>query len=301
MYIVGMNIDIPPGTYVIAVSGGVDSMVLLDLLRKKQGVELVVAHFNHGIRPDASKDEKLVASIAKKHNLKYVHGLASLRPGTSEAQARAARYAFLQEVKKVNNADYIVTAHHQDDLIETAALNILRGSGRRGITSIADNIGIKRPLLNIPKAEIIKYAKSNKLKWREDSTNQEDIYLRNYLRKHILGKLSYSQRASMLKNIDKVAKTNKELNVIIATLSHDIINNGLIDRHKFIMLPPEIANELVVYWLRQQSLAYDKKLVKRLSLSIKTAKAGTSVVVSNRVRLEFDRSTALFKASERST
>ncbi|PJE65627.1 tRNA lysidine(34) synthetase TilS [Candidatus Saccharibacteria bacterium CG10_big_fil_rev_8_21_14_0_10_47_8] len=296
-----MNIELPFGKYIVAVSGGVDSVVLLDLLRKKPGLELIVAHFNHGIRVDSAKDEILVASLAGRYKLKYEQGRGMLGEGASEATARVARYDFLHQVRQANNSDYIITAHHQDDLIETVALNMLRGTGYRGLTAIFNNPKVKRPLLNTPKTEIIRYAMSNKLRWSEDSTNKQDTYLRNYLRNQILPRLSDKQRRELLKNIEKVAKTNNELNTIIATLSHNVISGDLIDRHKFIMLPPEIANELVVYWLRQQKLAYDKKLIKRLSLSIKTAKAGTSVVVSDQVSLEFDSNTALFTTSVRST
>lgn len=296
-----MNIELPTGRYVIAVSGGVDSVVLLDLLRQKSGLELIVAHFDHGIRKDSAKDEALVASLADKYELKYELGRGKLRAGTSEAAARAARYSFLYQVRQVSGSNYVVTAHHQDDLIETAALNMLRGTGRRGLVAILNNPKVKRPLLNTPKKEIIQYAKSNKLRWNEDSTNKQNIYLRNYLRNQILPKLSGSQRQEILKNVDKVAKINVELDNIIATLSRTILSDDIIDRHKFIMLPQEIADELIVHWLRQRDIAHDEKLVRRLSLSIKTARAGTSTGVNQNINLQFDRDKALFEESRHYT
>jgi tRNA(Ile)-lysidine synthase TilS/MesJ len=97
-----------------------------------------------------------------------------LGPKTSEAKARDARYKFLEEVKAVNKAKAIVTAHHQDDVLETAILNMLRGTGRRGLTSLQNRKNLIRPLLKFSKAAIKNYAKSHKLKWREDSTNENN-------------------------------------------------------------------------------------------------------------------------------
>jgi tRNA(Ile)-lysidine synthetase-like protein len=296
-----MNIDLPAGKHVVAVSGGVDSVVLLDLLRQKPGLELIVAHFDHGIRPDSGKDERLVANLADKYGLKYKLGRARLGKNASEATARAARYKFLHQVRQASGSDFVVTAHHQDDLVETAVLNMLRGTGHRGLISIFNNPKVKRPLLRASKAEIIEYAKTNKLHWNEDSTNKQDIYLRNYMRNQILPKLSSSQRQQILKNVEKVAIINKELDSIIATLSQNILSGDVIDRHGFIMLPQEIADELVAHWLRLRGIAYDKKLVKRLSLSIKTAKAGTSTTINQDTSLVFYKDTALFKTSIRYT
>lgn len=292
-----MNIDLPAGKYVVAVSGGVDSMVLLDLLRQKPGLKLIVAHFDHGIRPDSGKDERLVANLADKYGLKYKLGRARLGKNASEATARAARYKFLHQVRQASDSDFVVTAHHQDDLVETAVLNMLRGTGHRGLISIFNNPKVKRPLLRASKAEIIEYAKTNKLPWNEDSTNKQDIYLRNYMRNQILPKLSSSQRQQILKNVEKVAIINKELDSIIATLSHNVTSGDTINRHKFIMLPQEVADELVVHWLRQRNITHDKKFVRRLGLLIKTAKPGTSTSINRNIRLVFDKDTAMFRTS----
>ncbi len=108
-----------PGKYVLAVSGGVDSMTLLHLLSKKPVVELVVAHFDHGIRPDSTEDERLVAETAQEYNLPLEVGHGKLDAGASEKNAREARYQFLESVAKKHTAKGVITAHHQDDLIGT--------------------------------------------------------------------------------------------------------------------------------------------------------------------------------------
>ena len=114
-----MNIDVQPGKYVVAVSGGVDSMVLLDLLVKKSnGSEFFVAHYDHGIRGDSAQDFELVEDVSARYKLKLFSEQGKLGPNTSEDTARQKRYVFLNQVKKMVNADAILTAHHEDDLIE---------------------------------------------------------------------------------------------------------------------------------------------------------------------------------------
>lgn len=271
-----MKIDIKTGKYVLATSGGVDSMVLLELLGEIPGVELVVTHFNHGIRPDSGLDEKLVATVAQKKGLELEVGHGHLGKDASEAEARSARYEFLESVKLKHGAKSIITAHHQDDLIETAILNILRGSGRRGMSAISQNPNIVRPLLGYSKNEILNYAQKNKVVWREDSTNQDEVYLRNYIRRNIVPKLTNAQRTNFLENADKVAKTGFKIDQIIATLSRSVNHTDKINRYEFSLLHNEIGRELVMVWLRDLGIRqFDKRNIEKLSMTLKTAKAGT--------------------------
>src|SRR6266542_1461422 len=149
-----MKVRVSPGKYVVAVSGGVDSMVLLDLLRQKPKLELVVSHFDHGIRPDSEEDRRLVQRIARAYGLPFVYARGNLGPKAGEALAREARYAFLRRVQQEQGAKAIITAHHQDDMLETAIMNLLRGTGRRGLSSLKSREGLLRPLLNWTKKDI---------------------------------------------------------------------------------------------------------------------------------------------------
>ncbi len=103
------------------------------------------------------------------------------------AKRRPARLAtdFSKSTKKKHHADAIVTAHHQDDVVETAIINLVRGTGRKGLTALADRPDIRRPLLNIPKSEIQKYAKTNDLDWREDETNKNANICGHYIRQNL--------------------------------------------------------------------------------------------------------------------
>lgn len=281
-----MKIDIKPGKYVLATSGGVDSMVLLELLGKRPGVELVVAHFNHGIRSDSGLDEKLVVAAARSKDLELEVGHGRLGEGTSEAAARSARYEFVESVRLKHGARSTITAHHQDDLIETVILNVLRGSGRRGVSAISQNPKILRPLLAYSKRDIVRYAQKNKTIWREDSTNRDEVYLRNYIRGNITPKLNNTQRAQFLKNADKVAKTGLKIDQIIATLSRSINNKGKINRYEFSALPNEIGLELAMAWLRDIGVRqFDKNSIEKFSMTLKTAKAGTNYTIIKGVEL----------------
>lgn len=164
----------------MAVSGGVDSVVLLDMLIKKGDDELVVAHFDHGIRIDSAQDAEFVAELAKKYGLPFETKREELGVGCSEEKARDRRYEFLRSVAEKHGAR-LVTAHHADDVVETIAINLLRGTGWRGLAVLDSDV--VRPLTDMTKLEIINYAQKNKLEWHEDSTNISDDYLRNRVRK----------------------------------------------------------------------------------------------------------------------
>jgi tRNA(Ile)-lysidine synthase len=171
--------------YVLAVSGGVDSVVLLDILSKQPNVDLVVAHFDHGIRPDSGIDAIFVAGLAKKYGLPFEVRAEKLGPSASEDFARERRYQFLRSVAKKHDAK-LVTAHHGDDVIESIAINLLRGTGWRGL-AVLNSADVVRLLTHLTKSEILDYAKAHSLEWHEDSTNAEDKYLRNRVRRETMG------------------------------------------------------------------------------------------------------------------
>jgi tRNA(Ile)-lysidine synthase len=287
-----MEIKVPKGKYVLAVSGGVDSIVLLDLLSKLPGVVLIAAHFNHGIRPDAVEDEKLSAESAEKYGLPIETGRAELGPAASEEAARRARYRFLEDVQEKNRAKKIITAHHQDDLIETALINLIRGTGRQGLSAIASNTNILRPMLGTTKREIIEYAKSHDLQWREDITNHSTDYLRNRLRRTVLSKMSPAQRQKLLNQLARISSLNLEIDENIAILSQ-IIGNGTIDRSMFSALPAAIGNEILVYQLRARDIRdFDAKTITRLNTAIRTAKANSVHPIKREAKLEIGQGTA---------
>jgi tRNA(Ile)-lysidine synthetase-like protein len=265
-----MEVTLHPGKYVLAVSGGVDSMVLLDILAHAAGVELVVAHFDHGIRDDSDEDRQLVEAAAGKYGLPFVFARAELGPGASEAAARAARYAFLQQARLEHGARAIITAHHQDDLIETALLNMLRGTGSRGLTSLRSTEDIKRPLLHIPKSQLQDYAASHGLRWREDSTNQADRYRRNYVRHHVTPRLTSEARQKLLHYIETAHRLHREIDAELETY----IDTTQLGRQWFTMLPHAVSAEVMALWLRSNGLSFNRASIQRLVVFAKTAAPG---------------------------
>ncbi|MBC7868648.1 tRNA lysidine(34) synthetase TilS [Candidatus Saccharibacteria bacterium] len=189
-----------PGRYVLAVSGGVDSVALLDMvarqaeLSKTGQYQLIVAHFDHGIRADSAGDAVFVAELAKKYGLLFESQREELGVLASEELARTRRYKFLRAVAQQHTAS-LVTAHHADDSIETIAINLVRGTGWRGLAVLDSDI--IRPLLDLSKQDILAYASTYQLAWREDSTNDSDAYLRNRIR-HQMGELTTDSSQQLL-------------------------------------------------------------------------------------------------------
>lgn len=267
--------NIEPGKYVVAVSGGVDSIVLLDLLSKKPGLGLVVAHYNHGIREDSSHDLIHVQQVAKKYGLEFFAEAGKLGPNADEALARTKRYEFLNSIKEKTNSKAIITAHHQDDLLETAVINLLRGTNRRGLSSMYSK-EIIRPLLNYPKQDLVTYATTHKLSWREDSTNQDTKYLRNYIRLEIMPKFSAKERNNLLNIIEDSHGSNEQIDNILSSLVADNSKDGKLSRSWFISLPHNIAKEVMSSWLRQQAINFDKSVIESLVIAAKTLDSGKS-------------------------
>lgn len=267
-----------PGQYVLAVSGGVDSMVLLNLLQQQPGVRLTVAHFDHGIRDDSVDDRRLVQSAARFYGIPFVYHEAELGEGASEAAARKARYEFLQKVRSASGARAIITAHHQDDLLETAILNMLRGTGRRGLHSLRNRSGLIRPLLWVPKIDIVNYARDRDLIWREDSTNNDERYARNYVRQRIMPRLDNAARGKFMDIINQSQLVNDELDQQLVHALHLQPEAHRIDRRWFASLPHSVAREVMATWLREHGLRdFDRATLERLVVHAKTQAAGQRV------------------------
>lgn len=283
-----MILKIRPGKYVVAVSGGVDSMVLLDLLRQKPTLKLVVAHFDHGIRPDSAADRKLVQRIAKAYGLPFVHASGNLGPNAGEALAREARYAFLRKVQEEQGAEAIITAHHQDDMLETAILNLLRGTGRRGLSSLKSRKEVVRPLLDWTKKDVREYAEEHDLVWAEDSTNSDERYLRNYIRHSILSRFTPTGRDTLLQHMKQAGKINEEIDKLLDKDLSDQPAKDEMSRGWYLQLPYAVATEMMAAWLRRNGIMqFDRHMIERLVVAAKTATPGKLADVNSKVVVQF--------------
>ena len=193
-------------TFLVAVSGGLDSMVLLDLVRR-MGLKTVVAHCNFQLRgKDSEEDMALVEEFCKRHDIPFYGRVCPV--GKSEnvqLEARRLRYAYFDELMKKIPADFLLTAHHADDQIETFFINLMRGSGIQGLTGIKETEKIKRPLLAFTRHQLEEYARTRQLSWREDRSNFSTDYLRNSIR-HRLIPLLNEIRPAASRNIYKTIR-----------------------------------------------------------------------------------------------
>ena len=178
--------------FLLAVSGGIDSMVLLDLFYKLR-FDICIVHCNFQLRgKESDADELLVREICQDSYIPYFIELFDTLEFAKENKlsiqlaARKLRYDWFQEIISLG-FDYVLTAHHLDDNVETFLINFTRGTGLEGLTGIpAQNGNIIRPLLPFSREEIENYALENKIQWREDSSNASDKYFRNKLRHNIV-------------------------------------------------------------------------------------------------------------------
>ncbi len=198
----------------VAVSGGIDSVVLLDVLfqlREILKISLHVVHVNHQLRgKESNADEQFVKKLAKKYGVPiYSERYDTQKIALQNSQsilvaARELRYNFFSTLKNIH---HIATAHNANDNAETMLFNFFRGTGIYGITGIPiQREKIVRPLLCVTRSEIVEYAKEHKLSFREDSSNNKDVYSRNFLRHHIIPLIEKNINPSLVQTLQAEAK-----------------------------------------------------------------------------------------------
>lgn len=219
----------------VGVSGGADSVVLLHILLKL-GFECVVAHCNFHLRGEESmRDELFVEKLAEKYKLIYKKTdfdtvrFAKSNKISIEMAAREMRYAWFKKLAPENKCQTIATAHHTDDSIETLLLNMIRGTGLKGLTGIEPRNGdIVRPVLCCTRSEIEQYAQKNKLEYITDSTNLANEYSRNKIRNLILpmmADINPSVKQSLAENISRFRGSWKIYSEKIAEIEAHITFN----------------------------------------------------------------------------
>ena len=221
---------------IVAVSGGVDSMCLLDLVVKQSGLPLehiVAAHLDHGLRDDTDLDKRLVMEKCKEYGVYCVFDSVSLsaKEGNVEARARDRRYDFLESVRETEGADWILTGHHRDDQAETVLMKFLKGTfikGLRGMLVKNEESKIYRPLLSFSKSDLLQYAEENEIEYREDSTNTDIRYDRNFMRHHVMPVINERYEGF----VDRLANNSKyfaELDQYLKSRVFEWINEDFCD------------------------------------------------------------------------
>ena len=208
--------------FIVAVSGGVDSIVLLHLCRNLK-LNFVVAHCNFKLRGKESDDDELfVKNLAEKYKIKFYSNSFNTKELSSSSNksvqmiARDLRYSWFNKLSEELGIDYIITAHHIDDSIETFLINLSRGAGINGFLGIPEvNNKINRPLLAFTKDQLKSYALENKILFREDSSNKKKDYLRNQIRLEVIPKLK-KINPYLLESFPKTIKKLEQSKSIIA-------------------------------------------------------------------------------------
>ncbi len=212
----------PEATILLGVSGGVDSMVMLDIfayLSHKYDFSIHVGHCNHHLRgEDSHEDERLVKRVTHKYGLYYHHTslkvqeFATKHKNSVEQAARTLRYHFFEKMAKTTVSHFVATAHTADDSAETFLLNLLRGSGLTGLAGIparrelSKRVHVIRPMLPLLKSEVIQYATLRGLEWREDASNKSLLYTRNKIRLQLLPTLREQFSPAIVETINRTAR-----------------------------------------------------------------------------------------------
>ena len=217
----------------LAVSGGIDSMVMLNLFLQAE-IPIGIAHCNFQLRgEDSYGDEQLVLDTAKQngivcHTIRFETKDYAQEKGLSiQMAARELRYNWFEQIREENKYAFIATAHHGDDVVETFFLNLLRKTGIAGLHGIKSQSGyIIRPMLFADKTRILDYAKKNGIAYRDDVSNADDHYLRNYIRLHIVPdfqQLKPNFNKNLLESIQIIAKQEAVYNNHIAQIKDSIL------------------------------------------------------------------------------
>lgn len=285
----------PRGHYLVAVSGGVDSVTLLHLLasfEQSQQLLLRVVHVDEGLRPDSHLDYELVEQLAAHYELPF-HGHKTKLSSASEELGRQFRYGFFSDLAKQHNIDGIITAHHWDDRLETSVFNVRRGAGRYGRAPMHAPANVYRPLANVRKQELIDYAERKKLSWREDSMNTDTRFTRNFHR-HELLPLARQQfarfdeyYANLLQLDDSLNESiDRQFAQIIARSGRSSTEQIELSREAIKKLELPTLEHLLLYMVRQlEPGAYvGASALQALANLAKTGRPGAQKILSNRLK-----------------
>ena len=272
----------------IGLSGGVDSVVLADILIKlyhesEYVSEIVLIHFNHGLRGDDSdNDENFVKLFAEKYAKIDIVSMfidvkkySKVENRTIEEAARILRYEKFEEIKEKRNLDYICLAHHKDDLVETVLFNIFRGTGLAGLNSLKSKRDFYvRPLLEFTKDDILSYAEDNRLEFRQDKTNFENEFSRNKLRNIIIPSIEDNLNRKISNSISNLSKIAEEtLDFIDDYFIANIVSNKKYIRivdlkdHSIVYEKLEEQNFDKIIYINKINFEKEKDIIKKMILN----------------------------------
>lgn len=245
---------------VIGLSGGPDSTALIFLLNKlknKYNLSLFPAHINYHLRgKDSDKDEKFCKDLANKLGLPF--SIYSANPARNQDIARKVRLEYLTKVAQKYKANKIALAHQADDQAETVLMKFLRGSGKQGLSGIAESrlltpkIQLIRPLLSVSRKEIMDFLKREKIFFRQDSSNKKPVYTRNKIRLKLIPFLEKNYQPQIKKHLNAIAKICDSENEYLENISE------------------KTAKKLILQEIVGKSLSIDSKKLLKIHLAVQT-------------------------------
>ncbi|MEO8232676.1 MAG: tRNA lysidine(34) synthetase TilS [Ignavibacteriota bacterium] len=243
----------------VALSGGPDSVFLLHFLnkfKKKFRIEISAAHINHLLRgKDSERDEQFCNAICDELSIPiYIHSqnvktYSKKNKISLEAAGRKIRYNFFEKISKVNGYNKIVTAHNADDNTETVLLNLIKGTGLKGISGIpVKRNNIVRPILSLSKKEILNYLEQNRFEYRIDKSNLSNDFERNFLRNEIVPFIIKNLNPSLSNSVLNTSLNLQRLNLWISEIANDFKSNVSVKQKKSVSIPAELikkSNEFI--------------------------------------------------------
>jgi len=288
---------------VVAVSGGVDSIVLLDLLARLPRhlkPKCIIAHINHHLRAESDEEEQFVRQLAAKEGLSICvhHWEKKDHPisGIEEA-ARHVRYRFFNQVAQEMGAQYILTAHHQNDQVETIMMKWVRGSSLEELTGIKEvrrsgEHSILRPLLPFSKAQLIRHAKMNELNWVEDTSNQSMTFSRNRFRNSSIP-LMKEENQAVEENVIRISNEISEwLDIITPCIEAEVKRTTSITTESLTLdiphwlslneaLRKRVLTKALILWNPDGKLLVKQKHIELINDWLKESKPNASIDLSN--------------------
>ena len=252
---------------ILAISGGVDSMALLSMYTH---ADIIVAHVDHGTRASSTKDANFVRQKCQELGVKFYETKLELGEGVSEELARKKRYEFLKTVQEKEGGT-LCTAHHLDDVLESIAINLIRGTGWRGLTPFYGD-ELVRPFIvaKMRKRDVLKFAGEQNICFRQDPTNYEAAYLRNRVREK-MAELDETTRADIIELFEKQNELRRKIEKLVTELAKQtVVGKNFHKKELFLTADEKVAIEVLREICLMHGYSLTRKQLGDFLLAIKT-------------------------------